>query len=76
MELDKQLNKISIDNQEDQDILFEQVEDIATWFDTSSKTVSDGKKLAIIMSKAATEYNSILATEAANKGNKLTIENL
>jgi tRNA U34 5-carboxymethylaminomethyl modifying GTPase MnmE/TrmE len=76
LELERKLQKISMKKGDDPDTLFEQIDDIATWYDTNTKKIEESKKLSVIISKAHEDYQSILATTATTKGNALTLNDL
>jgi gag-polypeptide of LTR copia-type/Zinc knuckle len=76
LELERKLQKVSMKKGDDPDTLFEQIDDIATWYDTTTKKIEESKKLSVIISKAHEDYQSILATTATTKGNALTLDDL
>ena len=76
IELDRKLQQVSMKQNEDPETLFEQIDDIATWFDGGSKKLEESKKMATILSKAHVDCQSVLAMEVTTKGNNLTMDDL
>ena len=76
VELERKLQQVSMKEKEDPENLFDQIENIATWYDGGNRKLEESKKLAVIMSKAHDEYQSVLATEATTKGNALAVDDL
>jgi hypothetical protein len=76
VELETKCAAVHMKTREDPDTLFEQIDAIATWYNTTSKKMDETKKIAMVMAKASYEYKSILATEATMKGNNLKMEDL
>ena len=57
------LNNVSMKNDDDPSVLFEQISQIQNCFGTAARTIEDGDLIATALAAAPSEYHSVLTTE-------------
>lgn len=76
VELRTKLNGVSMSKSEDPATLFEQISTIQNMFRMSSGQIDEADLIAVVISAAPREYQSVLANEQIRLGSSVTIEAL
>ena len=76
VEMRRKMNEVSMKNDDDPKVIFEQISTIRNHYAGSGVVVEDEDLMASVMEKAPAQYASVLAVEERVKGNSLTLFHL
>ncbi len=76
VEMRKQLNKVSMKQKDDPNVLFDKLASIKHQYDTVTKKIEEEDLIAIVLDVAPAQYQQMLTGEQLRLGNSLTLDNL
>jgi hypothetical protein len=73
VEMRTRLNNVSMKNNQDPKVMFDQLASIENAYNTASRQIDQDDLIAVVLEKAPKEYKSILTAEQRVKGAKITL---
>ena len=70
------LTKVSMKNDDDPSVLFEQISQTQNQFGMAAHTIEDGDLIAVAIGAVPNEYRSIVVAEQQIQGGELTLNHL
>jgi hypothetical protein len=76
VEMRQRLNQVSMKNNQDPKVLFDQLASIENAYNTANRQIDQDDLIAVVLDKAPRDYKAVLTSEQRSKGIALTLADL